>query len=241
MDIIWTKEELIKIKPILKKFDLKLDNNGNIVNGVGNDPEYIIRFVYHSEKKDLENLLFYTNKEDILKTLKLTIGVKHLVAKYPKHPIFNGLISSLAKIDPTDATEIFTIFIEILSLYKRTINNFAANIVNNLNDPYLVKEKIEEIKNSSEETIEEKKIKEYIIKILKLTNGINESKIFKPMIEKYNSNIKKLLLEDLNKRLIILIKKIEYKNIKDHNEHLNNFIIKLRKEKRTYGNDFMDK
>lgn len=243
MDTIWTEAELKKIKPILKKFNLKLDKDNNIVKIYLNINDDIAQYSYQNQTEELNILLYQTNREEISKVLKQIIGIKYMVSKNPNHPIFNGLINELTTINVKDDTEIFKVLISIIALYKRTINNLAQLIINNLKDPILIQEKMQEIKNSNTETKEEIYIKNYINKILSITNGINETKLFKPIIDKYNNNIKKDLLSYLNKRLSFLIKKITLENEKDTISYVFENISKKRKEtkKRNNGKYFMDK
>ena len=243
MDTIWTEAELKKIKPILKKFNLTLNKDNNIINDTGNINEDIGNFSYHNQIEELNILLYHTSKDEITKVLKLIIGIKYMVSKNPNHPIFNGLINELTNINIKDNTEIFKVLIAIIALYKRTSNNLSQLIVNKLQDPFLIQEKIQEIKNSDIETKEELYIKNYVSKILNLTNGINETKIFKPIIDKYNNNIKNELLLHLNIKLKYLVKRNAMETERNTRDYICEILLKKRKEneKRSYGNDFMDK
>ena len=218
--ILWTNDELKRIKPILNKFNLKLNDDYSIseIKPI-NSTNIYFRF-YHNEIQDLETLFYFTDRKSITETLKLTSQIRYLVARNKKHPFVSGLLTDLARIDINDDTEIFTIFIGILSLYKKTSYNYAKKIVDCLKEPELIREKINKIKNSDIETPEEKHLKDYINKKLSFTNGIIDSEIFKPMIEKYNSNIKNNLVSDLKKNMQRLLRKneIEQKRINDNYE-----------------------
>jgi len=208
MNIIWNEKELKKIKSLLRKFNLSLDENNIIIE---NKQSYMDTIPHHHniDKKYFEKI-FYTNiKNDILKILKSLVGVKYLVNKNPEHPMFNGLINDMSKMNPLDATEIFNLLSGLITLYKKASMKVATTITDSLKDPELIKEKINEIKNSDTETKEEQKIKIYINKVLSCTNGIFNNDYFNDFINESNSNIKNNLLSDLNKRLRYIVTKIE--------------------------------
>lgn len=241
--ILWTNNELKKIRPILKKFNLKLNNDNSISKLIFDEDNLTFAFFHYNELDDLNTLLFYPNKEDISKVLKQVIGIKYLTKQNITNNFFNGFIMNLSKINPLDDTEIFTIFVEILSLYKQTSYNYAKIIIENLKEPELIIDKINEIKNSNIETKEELYIKNFINKKLAFTNGIDNSIIFKPMIEKYNSNIKKNLLLDLNRRLQFLLKNRTFEKNKVNDSYEAELILKNRSKhvRRSYNErNYMD-
>jgi len=208
MNIIWNENELKKIKPILLKYNLKLDEDNTIVE---NEQVWtgVIPHQHNIDKKYFEKVFYVNNKSEILKVLKSLVGVKFLVKKNPNYPIFNGLINDMSKMDPLDATEIFNLLDGLNLLYKRNSMKIASTITDTLKDPELIKKKINEIKNSETETKEEVIIKHNISKILKYTNGIFNNDFFIELINDNNSNIKDNLLSDLNKRLRNISSRIE--------------------------------
>lgn len=208
MNNIWNESELKKIKPILLKYNLKLDEDNTIVE---NEQVWtgVILHQHNIDKKYFEKVFYVNNKSEILKVLKSLVGVKFLVKKNQNYPIFNGLINDMSKMDPLDATEIFSLLDGLISLYKRTSMKVASTITDTLKEPELIKKKINEIKNSETETKEEVIIKHNISKILKYTNGIFNNDFFIELINDNNSNIKDNLLSDLNKRLRNISSRIE--------------------------------
>ena len=241
--ILWTNNELKRIKPVLKKFNLKLNDDNSISKLIFDEESLTFPFFHYNEIEDLNTLLYYHDRKEILNTLKQIIGIKYLVKQNPNEQFFNGFIMNLSKIDPIEPTEIFTIFVEILSLYKKTSYNYAKIIIDNLKEPELIIDKINEIKNSNIETKEELYIKNFINKKLAFTNGINNSIIFKPMIEKYNSNIKKNLLIDLNRRLQFLLKNRTFEKNKVNDSYEAELILKNRSKhvRRSYNErNYMD-
>lgn len=231
MNIIWNKEELIKISEFLKRNNLKFseDNTYDIVIFDKNNDHTIFlpTFLYHCDS--LNNLVWYQDKTEIYNVLKKTIPIRYTVKSNKNNPICNGLLTALANINPSDATEVFTILKELLSQYVRVSYSVTERIADKLKDSKLIKEKIEEIQNSPIETKEELYIKNYMSKLLSYTNGIFDSDIFAPLVEECNRNIRTDLIYNMYKKYISYSKLENKIKNASYNNHLDDLFIKLRK------------
>ena len=231
MNIIWTKEELDKINEFLKKYNLEFSDeiNYNVVvsNKYQDTPNFLPTYLYHCE--ELNRLFMYQDKKEIYNILKRTIPIRYIVKNNKNNPLCNGLLTALANINPSDATEIFVIFKELLSQYIRISYNTAEYIADRLKDSKLIREKIEEIRSSTEETKEERYIKNYFNKLLSYTNGVFDNELFSSLIYKCYDNIKHDLINNLYRRCAVHSKRENYIKGTPYESYFNDVLIKLRK------------
>ena len=231
MDIIWNKEELVRIKDFLKRNNLEFSDDENydivISDKYKHATIFLPTYLYHCH--GLNDLVWYQDKGEIYSVLKKTIPIRYIVKNNKDNPICNGLLTALVNINPNDATEIFVIFKELLSQYVRVSYNMAEHITRNLNDPKLIKEIIEEIKNNPLDTKEELYIKNYMNKLFTYTNGIFDSDIFRPIIDECNNNIRTDLIYNIYRKCVVYAKQNKIVKDSTYSSYLSDLFAKLRK------------
>lgn len=220
-ELIWTKEELKKIKAIiLNKANLTINDKYELVekNNSSNFYLYNGHHLYQNFHNELEMLFYYKDRNVIENILSKT----EAIIVDSNNPLHYGLIRTLSKINPKNHYEIFSIYKEILALYEHTIHKYAEEYLKEYN-PEEIKQIKNDLKNSIQKTEQELLIEDEINKILESTNGIFESELFLPLINKLNLSIKDRLINKYNS---ILGRKLETKRKQDisaHSEHLKNF------------------
>lgn len=234
MEIIWTKEERNKIKLFLKNHGLILDDENNIKEN--NNPNYQKRSIsnqnFYDTVEELKAIFYCTDRNEIFRILNLTTQVKNLVDKNADNPLCIGLLASLSQINTEDITEIFTIYREITSQYYRTSYSTVSKITETLKDPETIRERMQEISNSEEETCEEKHIKATVHVILNCTNGINDSDLFKPLIEKCDRNVKQTILNAFRIKLNSVSRQQKMVKNFDIEGHIDNYLLRNERRKR---------
>lgn len=228
MNIIWNENELNKIQLILRRFNIKINENNELVfhNYTGYFNESTIR-----EKNELKQLFNYQNKNDVLNILNQINKTKQLVDNDKNNPLYYGMISNISNINQDDCSGVFIIFKEIIFQYSRIIGNLSRKIVETLKDPLIISEKIDEIKNSNIKTKEELYIENYINSIFDNIEYIRDSEVFKPIINNLNNSIKQRLIDCLetNKNKILLQEKNRNdSNLKDYFSNVAKKIAKKR-------------
>lgn len=194
MNIIWTKEELTKIKTrILSPAKMIINENNKSIE----QREETTTTSYTAFKEEIENLLFIQDRNIIKETLNEASKVK----ANTENPLHLGLVSSLSKINTTDDTQIFEILKQIISQYERIISQVLKKSVNDMNLSLQdrikkLNSKLDEI-NSNIETDEENEIKEIMSTIFNYTNNIDKNPLFSSVIEKYDIIIKKRIKSHL--------------------------------------------
>ena len=229
---IWNKDELNKIVYFLSRNNFKLDENNNICK-IRDMESFDLIFPaaninYYCD--EFNSLFHIQDKNKIYNILKGAIPVRYIVKSNKKNPICNGLLTTLANIDPTDATEIFVILKDLLSQYIRVSYNLAERIASNLKDPELIMARIEEIKNSSTETKEELYVRNYMSKLLSYTNGVFDNEFFIPIINKCNANIKNKLLIHLEKKVNLIVRYVDDMNYSDCTDYRCSTLRKIYKK-----------
>jgi len=219
MNIIWNKQEISKInKTILIKTNLKLNENNEltIVNnkhlGSKNNTANSIYQLIYTEIIELFN---FQDRQEIEKVLTKAKDTQF----DPHNKLHHGLIACLSKTNPENHTYIFDILREIASQYERVIASVAYKTLDSYDNSTQMMDRIKEITNSQEETLEEIEIKCIMKNIFTFTNGITEESIYKPLIEKCNSLIKERLIFHSNQKLISVIKSENYKEENDAINH----------------------
>lgn len=214
--IIWTESELKKIKQIiLLKSDLKVNedfelvpmNSNNIMNNHNQIYNPRVTSIYQEVADELIKLFYIDDRNKINEVLTKA----SLINVDFNNRLHIGIISTLAKMKPENHFEIFNIFKEIVAQYNRSASVVAHKIINELNNIDLIKEKINEIKNSDEETIEEKMVKNEIRKVFLFSNGVTDDEIFASLISTLDNKIKIKLLTSMN-QILIAVARSEIKN-----------------------------
>lgn len=232
MNSVWNVNELEKITCFLNRNNFKLDENNNVCKIRDMDSHEFV-FASHnltSYRDEFNSLFHIQDKKQIYNMLKKTISIRYTVRSNKNNPMCNGLLTTLANIDPGDATEVFTILKELLVQYIRVSYNLAEHIADKLKEPELIKEKIEEIKNSSTETKEELYIRNYMNKLLSYTNGVFDNGIFTPIINKCNNNIKNKLLIHLEKKVNLISRYKDDMNYGNCTDYRYNTLRKIYKK-----------
>jgi len=229
MNIIWNKQELGKIKKIiLNRTNLKLDEENMLVTtdkvNTFENIGTIGGSIYNEITNEIEKLFYY---QDRLEIERILTKAKEVQAD-PKNKLHFGLIMCLSKTNPIDHTYIFEIFKEIASQYDKVIYSVANLSIEFCNNSEEISSLINSIINSKEETFEEILIKEKLITIFKLTNGITEENIFTPLITKCNSLIKERLIYFLNKELAYKVQNELINKYADVYQHNNDFCRKIQ-------------
>ena len=205
MNTIWSSADLKKMdKIILKRANLTTINNQVSIRNNRFGKSQFIFFAFDDICNELNRLIQYKDKEDISNTLNLINGLKNIEYSNPPR-----LIKFLQTIDTSDNSQIFIIFREILIQFEIIVTEVANKVFENLDNDEL-NDKIDKLYRN-EITDEEILIKNKLDKIFNLTNGINESKLFKPLIDLCYNKIKIKLLIDL-KNILTSKKTIVYQN-----------------------------
>jgi len=205
MNTIWNSTDLKKIdKIILKRANLTAINNQVSIRNKRFGRSQFIFFAFDDICNELNRLIQYKDQEDISNTLNLITELKNI--KYSNPP---RLIKFLQNIDTNDNSQIFIIFREILIQFEIIVTEIANKAFENLNN-YELNDKINKL-SKNETTEEEILIKNKLDQIFNSTNGINESKLFKPLIDLCYKNIKIKLLIDL-KNILTSKKTIVYQD-----------------------------
>lgn len=239
-NIIWTEKELKKIKQIiLTRANLKISDNLELVSSLPSDVMQLYNLkgstIYEEVSEELIELFNINDREKITEILTKASQIK---VDFSNRLHF-GIISTLSKMKPENHVEIFNIFKEIVAQYNKSATNVANKITANLNNSEEIKDKINEIKNSTEETYEEKLVKNEIRKVFMFSNGVTEDELFKSLINKLDNNIKSKLLIALD-RILVSTAKAEFHNkdserglygLKDRFQHKNMDLIKQQKMK----------
>lgn len=197
-NIIWNEKELKNIKKIiLTKLSLKLNEDGELVDSPNNKCFNYLNTrnsLFPDVTEELKDLFYITDKDEIIKVLNMTSDIK----ADPNNRLHFGFITTLSKINPENHEEIFTIFREIIALYEIAINNVSKKIWYDINNTELSQKKLREISNSTEITTEELLVKKEIEKVFIFANGVTESELFIPLLNKLDSNIKSKMIGILN-------------------------------------------
>ena len=213
---IWNNEELIRIKEIILKrinFYLNADNElFKSTKGVIKNPN--VRNCFDVIEDEFLDLFYTHDIDEINRVFSLAKGVN----ADPDNKEHYGLIMSLSKIDPTKKEEIFIIFKEISNLFYREIMNFAEILVDSL-DTEQVKEVINKLLTSDEISEEELMIRETVYKTLSCTNGVVNSSLFMPLLNKLNSIIKNELVNRVRLIANKKLKETPHKNVIDLREY----------------------
>lgn len=227
-NIIWNKDELKRMKTIiLKKSNLKVNEDDELVqlytSTTGNSFYHPSTSLYCSVNEELKNL-FYTNDiEEINKVLSMASQVK----ADPDNKLHFGLINTLSKINPDNKEEIFIIFNEIVAMYESAIALESRLVANHLDNIFDTKKRIEdEINYNLSSDI---KIKKYIEEILKFDNGITQSELFMPLIDKLNSLIKPRFVFKIKQLVANNIKRNESQKRNDFNSYKGDSILHLKR------------
>lgn len=194
-EIIWTKKELSQIKKIiLTKANLTLDEKNNIiVNDLSHEYEMKKmknKGASYSVDKELKLLLYYQDRDEIAKILKMATEVNF----NKENNLHFGLIAALSNINPNEHAQIFTILRELASQFEKVAAKVATIIREQAETTEDFKQEITKFKNSEEITIEEMLANCIINMILDSTNGVAQHEIFKDLIERYNNNMKHLII-----------------------------------------------
>ena len=232
MDIIWNKNELIKIERIIlikSNYELK-ENNELILNenkGKSKNNNFTrsktSTYVYNLANEEIYKLFYTQDRQEITNIFNKLSGIEF----DKKNPLHYGLIACLSKIDYKDYTYAFIILKEIISQFERT----TSDVISYSTSSDEVLEKIKQIKNSSEETTYEKEIKKTMDTILNYAPRLREIDIYNSLIEKEYANIKNRVLVALknissNKKE----KEILDKNI-DSIKHIQDFSKKYQRKR----------
>lgn len=196
MNIIWNDDEIKKINQLLKRANFKIDNN-DLIKTNNNNYNYLEHPLV-KEQKALNKLFHLQDKEEILELLKKTNFVKEIVEKDKTNPKYFGFLTEVSNININDATEIFNLYKYIVTLYCKIINKISTQVEDSLVEPELLKERIQLIKDSSEDTVEIITIKNYINSNLIYIKEIINNPIFSNLIEEKNNEIKNKLIKSLN-------------------------------------------
>lgn len=214
-NIIWNEKELKNIKKIiLTKLNLKLNEEGELVYSPNNNCFNYLNTrnsLFPESIDELKDLFYITDKNKVIEVLNMTSDIK----ADPNNRLHFGFITTLAKINPENHEEIFTIFREIIALYEITINNISKKIWYDINNTELVQEKLREISNSTEITTEELLVKKEISKVFIFANGITDSELFAPLFNKLDSNIKPKMIGILN---LLINNDLKSKNKKEKDD-----------------------
>lgn len=227
-NIIWTKEELTKIKKIiLKRTGLFFNDNNTIEYNPLN--EYKINSYQ-------EELILGINE---LLNIKERSEIDRILIKYSKvefdsnNKLHYGLISTLSKIninkDNDYYIQIFIILKEIICQYERIITEVAEKSFSKYTNSKELKERIQLINNGI--AIEE--INEINLLLNKTFNdslNINNEEVFKEVISKCNSTIKQKLISRANNIVKNLANYEEIARNKDAGQHKSDFRKKYRHE-----------
>lgn len=188
-DIIWTKDELKNIKKIiLTRANLTLTNESELKQLhssliVG---QRIQQYTYTNYKNEIEELFYTDNKKEITSILdkasKITFD--------PNNPKHIGFISTISKLNPTDASGIFVIFKEIISQYERITSKIAQEFVNDATTiEGLVEKTHVHLHKNHEESIQSKTVINEINELFSMCNGAIDSELFQPIINKLNETL----------------------------------------------------
>lgn len=231
-EIKWTKEELKRIKKILLKSNLTVNERGQLVvksetveyANVNNKPIN----PYFQYDKEISSLVYLQDMEEVYKILELAKEVN-----YDKNnPNHFGLIKAIYEINKEDRSEIFTIFRELIALFNSIAYDAATIIFSHCKNNEQLKKEISLFKNSTEETFEETFALFKINEILNQTNGIANSPIYRPVIERGIANLKKYILTHLNTRLAHNVRAEIIAKNSDTKEYINGDIEKKLKKKK---------
>lgn len=197
-NIIWTKEELKKIrKIILTSANLKLTEDAELIELPTSYYNTRSTSSYAKEANELKKLFYCTNKEQIIDILTKASEIK----AEPNNKLHYGFITTLSKINPENPEEIFIIFREIISQYDKSISGISLKIIEKLDNIDEVKNRIREISHSTEITAEEELIKREIEKVFSFANGVPSDKLFASLIEDLDSQIKPKLLTRMKRTI----------------------------------------
>lgn len=200
-EIKWSKEELKKIKKILFKSNLTVNEMGQLVvkSEITEYNQINTKQInpYFQYDKEIADLVYLQDMEEVDRILELSCDVDF----EKNNPNHFGLIKTIHEIDKQDRSEIFTIFKEIIALFNTVAYDAASIIISHCKDIEQLKQEIKDFKVSNTETFEETFANFKINEILSQTNSIANSPIFTPVIEKGRANLKKYILTHLNMRL----------------------------------------
>lgn len=235
MEIIWTKQELGKIKKIiLTRANLTVDENNEIVvNDFSVEYEMYTqksKGAYYSVDKELKEIFYIKNRSEIQKILDMASGVSF----NPNDAMHLGLISALSRIDTNDHTQIFIILREIASQFEKVAAQTALAIRSYANTTEEFKTEIAKFKNSQETTIEEMLANSKLHLILNSTNGVANHEMFSNLIERYTNNMKHLIIVHLEMMLAHEVKnniRKEKFNIADYQKERSDRYVRERKGK----------
>ena len=197
MDIIWTKDELKKIKKIiLLKINIKVNENNELIRGTSTTINYNAtnNSLYTEVIDELNKLFYMTDREKISEILTKASQIK----ADPNNKLHYGLVTTLSKINPNNHEEIFIVFKEIIAQYEKSINNIVTKIANNVDNIDELKERIKNINNAEESQDLERlnKINE-IINNNELTNKEKLNKIKEISNSRALSQEEKLVKKDI--------------------------------------------
>jgi len=201
-NIIWNEKELKKIKQIiLTRANLRLNDNFELVLSHSSDVSQLYNIkgssIYEEVSEELIELFYINDREKISNILAKASQIKVDLS----NRFHIGIISTLSKMNPENHVEIFNIFKEIVAQYNKSASAVAHKVISELDSVDAIKAKIKEIKDSTEETIEEKLVKNDIRKVFTFSNGVTDSDLFASLIEKLNSKIKIKLLTSMTQLL----------------------------------------
>ena len=96
MNTIWSEEELNRINIIIRKFNLKIMNDGTISNDYNNtkynDNYYVDDFV----KEKIKELYILQDEEEINNILKKIIPIKYTVKSNQNSALCFGMLTNLS-------------------------------------------------------------------------------------------------------------------------------------------------
>lgn len=204
--MIWTKEELKKMKK--KRFFINssynINKNYDNIEKRGGHELIVKRQSYVNTDEELINL-FYTNDTTKITNLLNKVSEINYDSNNKEH---YGIVTNLSKINPSDRTEIFTIFKELIGTFYSGINNFAYNFINVYENKFVEtndenqKLKLHKfydfVSNNSESILDN--LTNYINSLYKDVNTIANDELYKPLMSKLYNNS---LLEFLNSATLI--------------------------------------
>lgn len=200
-DIIWTKDELKKIKRhVLTRANLTINDEGEIQKHNPHTIPYqeIHQYTYMQYAEEIEKLFYTDNKEEIMNLLTQISNLKF--NSTTPHNI--GFVTTLRRINPNDATEIFVVFKEIIGQYERITSRISQEFVNQCTT---IEELIETSKKYThthhDETIQSEEFKmasNEINDLFFMCNGIMENNLFKPLLTKLNSTLQHRITAKVN-------------------------------------------
>ncbi len=205
MKQIWSEKDLKQIKHFLNRINVNVDlANKKVVSTKHISSIHCGNFNLETTSDIINNLLFNTEKEEILRINNLLKPIKIAVKDNQKNPLFFGMLSNLAELDEENPTSIFGILKEIISQYFGLIIRGTDEYCK-FKGIYTSEELVSEmrkIKTSTEITEIENWCKSNVWSTFCLTNNIVQEEVFKPIITELDNKTKKIILNKLDDKLL---------------------------------------